>query len=43
MKDLAFKSGFELIDVGYDQMDAFMAERIKLYTEAAQRLGLGKK
>ncbi len=43
MKELAAKSGFELINVGVDQMDAFMREKTKLYTESAQRLGLGKK
>ena len=43
MKDLAAKSGFELVNVGNEQMDAFMKERIKLYVEGAQRLGLGKK
>lgn len=43
MKELAAKSGFELVNVGVDQMDAFMAEKTKLYTEGAQRLGLGKK
>ena len=43
MKELAAKSGFELINVGVDQMDAFMKDKIKLYTEGAQRLGLGKK
>ena len=43
MKDLAAKSGFELVNVGTDQMDAFMKERIRVYTEGAQRLGLGKK
>lgn len=43
MKELAAKSGFELINVGVDQMDAFMKEKTKLYTESAQRLGLGKK
>lgn len=43
MKDLAAKSGFELVNVGVDQMDAFMKERTQLYTEAAARLGLGKK
>jgi tripartite-type tricarboxylate transporter receptor subunit TctC len=43
MKDLAAKAGFELVDVGLDQMDAFMAEKGKLYTEGAARLGLGKK
>ena len=43
MKELAAKNGFELINVGTDQMDAFMKERIRIYTEGAQRLGLGKK
>jgi tripartite-type tricarboxylate transporter receptor subunit TctC len=43
MKELAAKSGFELVNVGVDQMDAFMKEKTKLYTEGAQRLGLGKK
>ena len=43
MKDLAFKSGFELINVGVDQMDGFMKDKTRLYTEGAQRLGLGKK
>ena len=43
MKALADKSGFELINVGVDQMDAFMKEKTKVYTEGAARLGLGKK
>ena len=43
MKELAAKSGFELINVGVEQMDAFMAEKAKLYTEAAKRLDFGKK
>ncbi|MDP3605046.1 MAG: tripartite tricarboxylate transporter substrate binding protein [Polaromonas sp.] len=43
MKELAAKSGFELVNVGLDQMDAFMKEKTRLYTEGAQRLGLGKK
>ncbi len=43
MKTLADKSGFELISVGTDQMDAFMKDKIRLYTEGAQSLGLGKK
>ena len=43
MKELAARSGFELVNVGNEQMEAFMRERIRLYTEAAQRLGLGKK
>lgn len=43
MKELADKNGFELINVGADQMDAFMKDRTRIYTEGAQRLGLGKK
>ena len=43
MKELAAKSGFELVNVGPDQMDAFMKEKAMLYTESAKRLGLGKK
>jgi len=43
MKELAAKSGFELVNVGVEEMDAFMKEKIKLYTEGAGRLGLGKK
>ena len=43
MKDLAAKSGFELVNVGVAEMDAFMREKTKLYTEGAQRLNLGKK
>jgi len=43
MKALADRSGFELVNIGADQMDAFMKEKIRIYTEGAQRLGLGKK
>jgi tripartite-type tricarboxylate transporter receptor subunit TctC len=43
MKELAAKNGFELISVGTDQMDLFMALRTKIYLENAKRLGLGKK
>lgn len=43
MKELAAKNGFELVNVGTEQMDAFMKERVRLYTEGAQRLGLGRK
>ncbi|MGZ8197161.1 MAG: tripartite tricarboxylate transporter substrate binding protein [Burkholderiales bacterium] len=42
MKELAFKSGFELVNVGVDKMGPFMAERTKAYMEVAKRLGLGK-
>ena len=43
MTALAAKSGFELVNVGVEEMDAFMKEKIKLYTEGAARLNLGKK
>jgi tripartite-type tricarboxylate transporter receptor subunit TctC len=43
MKELAAKSGFELVNVGVEQMDAFMAEKTKLYTESAKRLDFSKK
>jgi tripartite-type tricarboxylate transporter receptor subunit TctC len=42
MKDLAFKSGFELVNIGVDKMESFMRERTRAYTEVAKRLGLGK-
>ena len=42
MKALAAKSGFELIDVGIDRMDAFMREKTRVYGEAGKRMGLGK-
>ena len=34
--------GFELIDVTYDRMAAFMAERTKAYVEVAKLMGLAK-
>jgi tripartite-type tricarboxylate transporter receptor subunit TctC len=43
MKELAAKSGFELVNVGVAEMDAFMKEKTRLYTEGAARLNLGKK
>jgi tripartite-type tricarboxylate transporter receptor subunit TctC len=43
MKELAARNGFELINVGVEEMDAFMKDRIKVYTEGAARMGLGKK
>ncbi len=43
MKELASKSGFELVNVGVEQMDTFMRERTRVYTEIAGRLGMGKK
>jgi tripartite-type tricarboxylate transporter receptor subunit TctC len=42
MKELAARNGFELVNVGVDQMDDFMAERIKVYTAVAKRMGLAK-
>ena len=42
MKELAAKSGFELLDVGLDKMDAFMRDKDRGYTEAGKRMGLGK-
>ncbi len=42
MKELADKSGFELVNVGVDKMDAFMKERVKIYTDVGRRMGLGK-
>jgi tripartite-type tricarboxylate transporter receptor subunit TctC len=41
MKELAAKSGFELVNVGVEGMDAFMKDKIRLYTDAARKLGLG--
>ncbi|MBK7469923.1 MAG: tripartite tricarboxylate transporter substrate binding protein, partial [Betaproteobacteria bacterium] len=43
MKVLADKSGFELVNISVDKMDAFMKERTRVYTESAKALGLGKK
>jgi len=43
MKELAAKSGFELVNVGVEQMDAFMKEKVRTYTDVANRMGLGKK
>ena len=42
MKELAFKSGFELVNVGVDKMSAFMEERTKAYMEVAKLMGLAK-
>jgi len=43
MKELAARSGFELVNVGTNEMDAFMKEKVKLYVDGAKRLGLGSK
>jgi tripartite-type tricarboxylate transporter receptor subunit TctC len=42
MKALAAKSGFELVNVGVEQMDAFMKEKIRVYTGVAKQMGLVK-
>ena len=42
MKELAAKSGFELIDVSVDKVDAFMKERMEAYVPVAKRLRLIK-
>ena len=34
--------GFELVDVPLEKIPAFMAERTKIYTEGARRMGLLK-
>lgn len=43
MKELAARSGFELVNVGVEEMGPFMQEKTRLYTEGAALLGLGKK
>jgi tripartite-type tricarboxylate transporter receptor subunit TctC len=43
MKELAARSGFELVNVGTGEMDAFMQAKIRLYTDGARALGMGKK
>lgn len=42
MKELAFKSGFELVNVGPEQMDAFMRERTQVYNQVGRQMGLGR-
>jgi tripartite-type tricarboxylate transporter receptor subunit TctC len=42
MKELAAKSGFELVNGGSEEMDTFMKEKIKLYTESTKRVELVK-
>jgi tripartite-type tricarboxylate transporter receptor subunit TctC len=42
MKELAAKNGFELVNIGVDGMDVFMKDKVRLYTDAAKKLGLGK-
>lgn len=43
MKELAAKSGFELVNVGVEQMEPFMKERTRVYADVAKRMGLGSK
>jgi tripartite-type tricarboxylate transporter receptor subunit TctC len=43
MRELAAKSGFELVDIGVERMDGFMKEKIKVYTDVGRRMGLGGK
>jgi tripartite-type tricarboxylate transporter receptor subunit TctC len=43
MRELAAKSGFELVNVGVEQMDAFMREKRAVYTEVGKQMGLGTK
>jgi tripartite-type tricarboxylate transporter receptor subunit TctC len=42
MKDLAAKSGFEIVDVGPEKMEAFMRDRVRVYQEVGRQMGLGK-
>jgi tripartite-type tricarboxylate transporter receptor subunit TctC len=42
MKELAAKSGFELVNIGPGQMDEFMKDRIRIYTEVGKSMGLMK-
>jgi tripartite-type tricarboxylate transporter receptor subunit TctC len=39
---LAAKSGFELVNVGPERMEAFMREKTRVYTEVGRQMGLGK-
>jgi tripartite-type tricarboxylate transporter receptor subunit TctC len=43
MKELAAKSGFELVNVGVDGMEAFMKEKARAYTAVGRQMGLGVK
>jgi len=43
MKELATRSGFELVSVGVDGMDAFMKEKARVYTAVGRQMGLGVK
>jgi tripartite-type tricarboxylate transporter receptor subunit TctC len=41
MQELAAKAGFELVNVGLDDMDAFMRSRTKVYVDVGRKMGLG--
>ncbi len=43
MQQLAAKSGFELVNIGPEQMEAFMKEKARIYTEVGKQMGLGAK
>jgi tripartite-type tricarboxylate transporter receptor subunit TctC len=43
MKELAARSGFELVNIGPEQMDVFMRDRIRTYSEVGKQMGLGNK
>ena len=42
MQQLAARSGFELVNIGPEQMEVFMKEKQKIYTEVGRQMGLGK-
>lgn len=42
MTALAARSGFELVNIGPDKMEAFMRERSRVYQEVGRQMGLGK-
>ncbi len=42
MKELAAKSGFELVNVGTEQMEAFMRDKTRVYTEVGKQMKLGQ-
>ena len=43
MKELAAKSGFEIINVGPEQMERFMREKTEVYTRVGRQMGLAAK
>lgn len=43
MQQLAAKSGFELVNVGPEHMEAFMKEKTRVYIEVGKQMGLGVK